>query len=896
MMKKILIFSLVLIFAFILTACSADTKDANLNVPQTSQDSVTSFSQPNIGNDFTALTEGKTVDDFNAKSVLIIHYRRNDGDYSKWNLWIWPSLPESKEGKKYDFTGQDSFGVYAVVPFDETVESAGFIVRTDNWEKDVGVDRFAEFSTDGISEIWVLTETEKFYTANTQIDLSPKIKGVIVDKKDEINVELSEAFDTKEWSGKITAYIGDKEIKISDVYKTDPTDISVTSRITLKLADAFSIEDFSENLKVNVSGFVQEVPSIFRNVLNDKEYFYDGDDLGLTYTDKYSQFKVWSPVSGYAKVLIFNNYNDEKPSKTYNMERDEKGVWSVKVSGNLEGKFYLYEFYSYGKVRRTVDIYSKAVSVNTKMSAIADLKNTEPAEWYVRPELKNPEDSVIYEIHVKDFTIDPSSGIPEELRGKYLGLVYENSENPEGLSTGISHLKELGITHVHIMPFQDAGSLDETKFSDTYGWGYDPKIYTVPEGLYSTDPENPLTRIKEVKEMVNGFHKNGIRVVMDVVYNHTFQIGENSPFDQTVPYYYYRTNEKGDYTNGSGCGNEIATERLMMRKYIIDTLKYWVEEYKVDGYRFDLLGLFDKETVETISEELHAILPDVILYGEPWTGGGATLFGKGDQKDLNVALFNDDVRDTIRGSVFNETQKGFGLGALAKETRVKRTVVGSVYYSSSVNSWTNDPEETINYVSNHDNHTLWDKNALAIGVKPWEQEITAEQNEILKSSQKFSNAIILTSQGIPFLHGGVDFARTKEGDSNPYNKEAPNVIDWNRKTDYQDVFDYYKGLIEIRKNHHSFRLNTSDEIIQKIEFTELPRTLKKIVAFTITDTQDSWKEVFVIYNANDKNIEFTLPEGVWNIVVNGETAGETIIDTAENTLELTPFSAYVMYK
>jgi len=898
-MKKVGYFLLVFLLVSMLLGCSAQADQA------TQTQTLPEESQVTNSNDFVSLSDGKTAADFGAQTVLIAHYYRPDGDYEPWNLWIWPSKPVSKEGARYLFEGEDDFGKYAIIKFDEKHEELGFIVRTDNWEKDVSADRFVTIPENGVAEIWVLSGVENYYTDPKSLDLSPRVNAAIMDSFDEVKINLTVPFDTKEWKGKVHFYkIAGPEtisLNISDVYKTDPTDISVTTNITVKLANPIPSKDVDELYKVDIEGYVSENYVIMQNILDDEAFHYNGDDLGANYSSDKTTFKVWSPVSSKASVLLFNNYSDEKPYKTVPMSKTDNGVWEATIKGDLKGKYYLYEFVSYGETRRTIDVYSTALAINSTKSAIVDLNDTDPVGWNndVRPILKNIEDSIVYEIHVKDFTIDESSGVPEQYRGKYLGLTVDNTQSPSGVKTGLSHLKELGVTHAHIMPIQDAGSLDETKFEEQYGWGYDPLVYNVPEGIYSTDPYDPLKRINEVKTVVKTFHENDIRVVMDVVYNHTFQVGKNSPFDQTVPYFYYRTDQVGKYTNGSGVGNEIATERFMVRKYIVDSLKYWVNEYHVDGFRFDLLGLFDKETVKTISDELHAILPDVLLYGEPWTGGGPITFGKGDQKGLELAVFNDDVRDSIRGSVFDAASKGFGLGAPGQQTKIKRGIVGSIEYNSTIRSWAQDPQETINYVSNHDNNTLWDKNALALGVKPWEEEIDLQTLNTLKDSQKFSNAMILTMQGIPFLHGGVDFARTKNGNDNSYNILEPNIINWNRKNEFYDVFDYYKGLIELRKTHPAFRMTNSEDIIDYIEFFELPREFRKTVAFIIKDNanNDPWKNIIVVYNGEpESSIQLNLPDGEWNLVVNNDKAGIETLDVVKEVIEVTPLSVYVLYQ
>ncbi|OQY10178.1 MAG: type I pullulanase [Marinitoga sp. 4572_148] len=844
---------------------------------------------------FPAYSTGKTAEDFGGKTVLILHYHRFDNNYNGWNLWIWPHKPQSLDGHAYQFNGKDEFGPYAIITFDEKYTELGYIVRLNEWQaKDVAKDRFVKIPKSGVAEIWVITSVEQPYTNPKDIDISPRILSAIMDSPTEIKINLTTPFDTKNWKGKINVFAENNRLSVKNVEKLDPTDISKTTKIKVILNSPFKNVD--KTVRIKIEGYVENT-TIMRDILNN--FYYSGNDLGITYKKDSTTFKVWSPVSKTAEVLLYKNYKSTEPDKVVKMAKSQNtGVWNVIVNGDFKGWFYKYRFLSYGKYRETVDPYSIAVSVNSEKSAIIDLKDTNPENWEkdIKPPFANPEDAIIYEIHVKDFTINENSGIDEKYRGKYLGLIQENTTGPGKVKTGLSHLKELGITHVHIMPIQDIYFIDETKFKEHYGWGYDPKLYNVPDGFYSINPFDPNSRIKEVKEMIKKFHENDIRVILDVVYNHTAVVGEGSAFDQTVPYYYYRTDDTGHYTNGSGVGNEIATERPMVRKFIVDSVKYWVKEYHVDGFRFDLMGLIDKETMNTITEELHKIDTSILLYGEPWTGGGKLLFGKGDQKNMHIAMFNDDVRNAIRGSVFNAKIKGFGLGSLGKETKIKRGVVGSIYYDPKIRLWAADPEETINYVSNHDNHTLWDKNALALGYEPWKEEMSQEIEEKLKKAQKFSNAIILTSQGIAFLHGGVDFARTKLGNDNPYNIEKPNVFDWSRKEKYYDIFEYYKGLITLRKTHPAFRMTDADMIKEHLEFLKTPK--KRMVAFIIKNNanNDMWKNILVIYNANSSKVSFNLPEGKWNVVVNDQIAGTKIITSVEKQITLKSLSAYVLYQ
>lgn len=824
-----------------------------------------------------------------SETTIVVHYHRYDGKYDGWNLWIWPVEPVSQEGKAYQFTGEDDFGKVAVVKLPMDLTKVGIIVRLNEWQaKDVAKDRFIEIK-DGKAEVWILQGVEEIFYEKP--DTSPRIFFAQARSNKVIEAFLTNPVDTKKKElFKVT--VDGKEIPVSRVEKADPTDIDVTNYVRIVLSEPLKEEDLRKDVELIIEGY-KPARVIMMEILDN--YYYDGE-LGAVYSPEKTIFRVWSPVSKWVKVLLFKNGEDTEPYQVVNMEYKGNGVWEAVVEGDLDGVFYLYQLENYGKVRTTVDPYSKAVYANSKKSAVVNLARTNPEGWENDrgPKIEGYEDAIIYEIHIADITGLENSGVKN--KGLYLGLTEENTKGPGGVTTGLSHLVELGVTHVHILPFFDFYTGDELDkdFEKYYNWGYDPYLFMVPEGRYSTDPKNPHTRIREVKEMVKALHKHGIGVIMDMVFPHTYGIGELSAFDQTVPYYFYRIDKTGAYLNESGCGNVIASERPMMRKFIVDTVTYWVKEYHIDGFRFDQMGLIDKKTMLEVERALHKIDPTIILYGEPWGGWGAPIrFGKDDVAGTHVAAFNDEFRDAIRGSVFNPSVKGFVMGGYGKETKIKRGVVGSINYDEKlIKSFALDPEETINYAACHDNHTLWDKNYLAAKAdkrKKWTEEE-------LKNAQKLSGAIILTSQGVAFLHGGQDFCRTKNFNDNSYNAPISiNGFDYERKRQFIDVFNYYKGLIKLRKEHPAFRLKTAEEIKKHLEF--LPGG-RRIVAFILKDHAggDPWKDIVVIYNGNPEKSTYKLPEGKWNLVVNGQKAGTEVIEVVEGTIELEPLSAYVLYR
>lgn len=833
-----------------------------------------------------------------ASTTVIVHYHRFDGNYEGWNLWIWPVEPIGQEGKSYQFTDVDDFGVKATVVLDLDLTKVGIIVRLGEWQmKDVAKDRFIEIK-DGFAEVWILQGVEEIYREKP--DTSPRIFFAKLKDFDLIEAYSTHPVDTTK-TNIFAVFANGKATPITAVQKADPTDINVTRYFQIKLAKPLKEEDLSGDIFLSIEGF-KEARVYALEVLDN--LYYDGP-LGCLYTPIYTEFRVWSPVSKNVELILYKpndknpyrlpNENDE-PYKIIQMQRANKGVWYAKVEGDLDGFFYRYRYNSYGKIREGVDPYSKAVSIAGKYSAIVDFSKTNPNGWnndqYVT--LESYVDAIIYEIHVADMTGSPTSGVQN--KASYIGLTEDNTVGPSGVTTGLAHLKELGITHVHILPIYDFYSGDEftRDFENRYNWGYDPYLYMCPEGMYSLNPADPYQRIVEVKQMIKTMHENGIGVILDVVFPHTFGVGELSPLDQAVPYYYYRIDRMGQHVNESGCGNTTASERVMMRKLILDAVSWWAKEYHVDGFRFDQMGLIDKETMLLVEETLRQINPSVIIYGEPWGGLGVSpRFGKQNIGETRIAAFNDGIRDAIRGSVFDVSIKGFALGAIGRETRIKRGVVGSINYDNKlILDFASSPEQTINYIESHDNHTFWDKNVLATQLdktKTWTQDE-------LKNAQKLGAAIILTSQGVPFLHAGQDFCRTKNFNGNSYNAPLSlNALDYSRKLEFIDVFQYHKGLIELRKTHPAFRMRTAEQIKRHIEFLETPR---KIVAFQIKDhaNGDEWKNILVIYNGNVTEIEFELPHGTWKVVVDDQNAGTSVLYELQGKVRLAPLSAFVMYK
>jgi len=595
---------------------------------------------------------------------------------------------------------------------------------------------------------------------------------------------------------------------------------------------------------------------------------YTGKDLGLTYTVKQSSFRIWAPTAYAVQLKLYAQSLGGAPTQTIALKKSTQGTWTATLPGNLAGTYYTFQIEYNGKwLSEVPDPYAKAVGTNGKRAMIINLTKTNPKGWAgdKQPKLKNSTDAILYELHIRDASIAASSGITH--KGKFLGLAQTGTKNPAGFTTGLDHLAELGVTHIHLLPFFDYNSIDETDTTRTqYNWGYDPVNYNAPEGSYATSTADGTVRIKELKQLVQAFHKKGLGVVMDVVYNHTGQT-EQSNFNQLVPGYYYRHTKNGKLSNATACGNETASEQPMMRKFMIESVVYWAREYHIDGFRFDLMGVHDIETMNAISTALHAINPGIIIYGEGWTAGASPLPDSLRALKQNVAqlkgiaAFSDDIRDGIKGSVFDAADRGFASGDTSKSESIKFGIVAATKHPQvnykkvnySKKPYAATPGNVISYAECHDNNTLWDK--LAISAP---KATVAQRTEM----QKLALSIVLTSQGISFLHAGTEFLRSKKGVENSYNAgDSINAIDWNLKTTNHNVYAYVQALVKMRKTHPAFRMATAAQIQSNLKF--LP-ALPGMIGYEINGAAvgDKWKRIQVWFNGSDK--EQLLPAALIN--------------------------------
>jgi pullulanase len=626
-------------------------------------------------------------------------------------------------------------------------------------------------------------------------------------------------------------------------------------------------------------------------------YAYAGDDLGVTYRPQQSVFKLWAPTAQTVSIMLFDSAAAEG-SRSIPMQSDANGIWSATVGGNLDGKYYLYEIQREGGTVRVIDPYARGSSANSARALIYDSRKTDPDGWSTDRfvPLKHNVDAVLYEMHIRDFSINRNSGVSDANRGKYLGAVERGTKSPQGEKTGIDHLLELGITHVHLLPVFDYARGDEREKADDYtwyNWGYDPMLYNTPEGSYASEPDG-TARQREFKQMVQAFHRSGIGVVMDVVYNHTFQTGRGrfSVFDKIVPDYYYRKDASGAYANASACGNEVATEKPMARRFIVDSIQYWMREYHVDGFRFDVMGVLDRQTMLEAFRAAKAINPNVIFYGEGWNVERVLppeqMTTQRYVQGTGIAAFNDGIRDNIKGDAHRGAVPGFVQGATPPHGGMERFLLnirgestGKGHESIAVAS----PNESINYASCHDDYCLWDKLLLSAPNVPEQWRINMD---------KLAAGIVLTAQGVPFLHAGDEFLRSKNLNNNSYKDLVANPIDWSLKAKNRDVFEFYRGMIALRRAHPAFRMTERAAIERAVEFAKgVPENLVEYVIRNHANG-DSWKNILVIYNGS-KEARSLRVAGEWSIVADEKRAGTQVLRKLQNRVSVEPFSLLIAF-
>ena len=849
-----------------------------------------------------------------------LHYRRNDdtnndrSSYQAWNVWAW-DMTNGGNGAAYEFTGYDDYGVYAdldlnVIADGKPIDKLGFIVRTDNWSKDPDGDRsidINESSPGGLQNVYVRTAESTVF--DTQDNACKSIVSyAMLKSSNQISVYFKPlANDFVSYKPRFTVEINGKAYKNFSMGEYDAS----FKRVDLTLDKDIDISDVVTVSYRFDSAWINKVELMFTNYYDTEEfeqkYSYDGDDLGVSFDNESNvsktTFKVWAPTSSKLVVNLYNTgdyMTETSPYASYEMVKGEKGVFSYTADENLDGKYYTYTVTNSKGTNEVADPYAKSAGINGRRGMIVNFTklNSELSGWDSdkRPFEGNNVDASIYEIHVRDMTISPSSGVKEQNRGKFLGLAETGTtytENGVTVSTGLDHLKELGITHVQIQPFYDYVSVDETETTtkmseENYNWGYDPLNYNVLEGSYSTDPYDGYSRIKEFKTMVMAMHNAGISINMDVVYNHTGP-SENSNFNLLVPYYYYRTKANGTFYNGSGCGNELASDRYMVNKFFRQSCKFWVEEYHLSGFRFDLMGLIDNQTMIDIYNDCKAVYPNIMVYGEPWAGGSTELKSGNSENKLKeqmtvqeslaqdyfsgsgvlVGAFNDVIRNAIRGD--NSPGKGYVQGDTSNASIIAMCLEGR-FSKGTVKTEAIDPDLVINYASCHDNYTLYD------------QLIQTMNEDRLPAAYLQAESLVFLSEGVPFIQEGEDFMRSKYNektgkyDGNSYiSGDFLNVMDYSLKVKNLDTFEKVKELIAFRRSEDSLRLSSRSEIKDRLKDNAFDNG---VIRFTVDDIK-------VAHSVNGGSLEL---DGTYEIVYSsarnqyGEVSGEINLLTNESVV------------
>ena len=831
----------------------------------------------------TLLTLNITQVSASNADTLVIHYYRYDESYDDWFLWLWHDGIEVDA--EHHFNGTDTYGVTATIDIAGeygVINEIGILIRDDNWNKDYETDRFIDLTepdSNGVVHAYFLQAEGFFsYTETDKAGCDPNSRDPYL---------CAQSLNT----GLLDAYFGD-DLKVNftvgeTITSSDITILKDGSQVgfsgftsgklgVLTLDEAVDVS-LSYMIQVDVNGDISELPirvgSSYESQIFNLAYNFDGW-LGTDYSSAETTFRVWAPVSSSAEVNLYEAGHTtasradgvDSPSQVLEMTYIGQGVFELTVTGDLHGTYYTFNVVNSGqKVSDIQDPYGKTFGLNGQRSMVIDMEQVNPVGWDDDEGINgytNPNDAIIYELHVRDLTSQQSWGGPDEYRNTYMGLTvtgtsYTNALTGVSVTTGLDHLIELGITHLHLLPTYDQDWNDEANFQ--FNWGYNPQNYNSPEGGYSTDPYDGAVRVNEYKQMVMALHENGINVINDVVYNHTGP-GAQYSFNKIVPNYFYRFNSDGSWSNGSGVGNETASERYMVRKFIVDSIEHWATEYHIDGFRFDLMSIHDYTTMNELSNVAEAIDPDIFVYGEPWGGGTIALpynqqAGKHNLWQMPlISAFNDNFRNAIKGSPDGEDGGYVTTGNGIYD--IMSGIEGSGDWNIGSYSY-----QSINYVTAHDNLTLYDKLLRANNVSAYTQEVDYQA--------RLSNSIVMFSQGVPFLHAGVDFLRTKGGNHNSYDaSDAVNKLDWVRKSNNVESFEYYKGIIEIRKAYASFKMSDRNTIAANLEF--LFPDGYGLVGYRLTRFDE---DILIYHNSGAFANDISLPSGAWSLISDRDEAG-----------------------
>ena len=789
-----------------------------------------------------------------------------------------------EEGQTVNLSQSSEFGVQTTLQLNDTMGKTKIVV--DIIKSGVVLETYdVKKIKDGKASVYFVENTDRTYYSLDDAVYKPEVVSAKLSDTSHILLESNIPFKVE--TDTIKIWVNGEEKSLTSVeWHYDDEKLTTTSVLTLEEAVAYTDVIELELPKFETARV--QLGDVYDTLEFNSQYNYEGE-LGPIYSESDTIFRVWAPTASDIKLAFFDDYKSESTTE-YDMTRTEKGVWEVTVDGDLHNQLYAYNVKLVSAYEYVVDPYAKGVSVNGQKSAVIDLERTNPVKWDMdyATNFTAPTDAIMYEIHVRDLSMHSQSGI--ENKGLYLGFTEKGTTTNNGFSTGLDYIKELGVTHVQLMPIYDYGSIDETKDDYSFNWGYDPVNYNALEGSYSSDPFTPDVRINEFKQAVQALHNEGLKVTMDVVYNHVFSLNAMA-FEKLVPGYYFRK-EGDNYANGSGCGNETASERYMMQKFMVESVTYLADEYNLDGFRFDLMGLHDVETMNAIRTSLNDIDPSITIIGEGWNMGivlDESLKANQNQAHLmtGIAHFNDTIRDGLKGSVFDGLDQGFVNGKLDMENTVFSGIVGGVYYND-LKTWGDiEPNQSVTYVEAHDNNTLFDKLKIS--------NPEADPAEI-KQMHLLADSIVLTSQGVTFIHAGQEFLRTKLGDENSYkSSDIINRLDWLRREKNNDVVEYFKTLIEIRKTHEAFRMPTKEVIQESITPLELE---DGVIAYQIKYSNDEWANIVVVFNANSDAQNISLPnEGEWTVVAeSGRADIEGLRTTNDNIITINGIDSIVMYQ
>ena len=862
---------------------------------------------------------------------VTVHYNRTNGDYTTWNLYLFRNNDGSSDKEVasagFDFSGTDSFGAIATADFTGMTgyKDVGWIIRKGAWVSKEGSncgptsngDRFVSPDNAGNAEIWILQGDCTIYaTAPYVAPPTPKITYAAIDDLRKITVYLNQNIDlTAQTNGGFTLNGGLIIASVAPIVgtSTQASSVTITTTADIPFGASYTVTQTGADADHTFGSFPVSVGNVMNSAGFNSLYTYSGNDLGATYAADKTDFRVWAPVASQVNLLTYTSATQPTAQATVTpMSQAENGTWTASLAGDKKGTIYMYQVTRNGETVVVIDPYARSAVINGSRGVVVDLAGTDPAGWNNnKPAFTGHNvDASIYEVHVRDFSKDASSGIPVADRGKFKAFTDNNTSytwttsatNPKTrkrvttshtVKTGVAAIKALGVSHVQLLPIYDyASGGDEA--DPTFNWGYDPQNYNVPEGAYASDPANPNSRVTDLKAAVQNLHNQGLRVIMDVVYNHVAS-ASNFSMEMITPGYFFRRDESGTLLNGTGCGNETASERPMVRKFIVDSVKYWAGQYHLDGFRFDLMGILDVTTMQQVRAALDAVDPTIIVIGEGWDMGGLPSAQRASQVNIGsldgIAAFNDQIRDGIKGSVFNASEAGWATGNSGRENDVKAGITGNVAYNALISpNWiTNDPGQSVNYVEAHDNLTLADKLTASVGAT----------QAVRSRLQRFAGSIDLLAQGLPFMQAGQEWERTKNGDDNSYSSgDGVNMLRYKQLDTYSTTLHYYAGILALRKAHPSFRLTTTAAVRSGLKFLS---SKGGVISYSLNGAAagDKWSSIVVSHNPNAVAKTISLPgaKATWYVVVKDDKAGvATLAKVSATTVSVPARSTLVLHK